>query len=107
MLIYNQGFTSGIEAFFYVLIYYSGNNLTLNKGTDKSAYSYNNAILKYNLEIHYPTSATVSSLNFKIIVSLTFSGERPFICELCGNSYTDIKNLKKHKTKVHTGKFFV
>ena len=33
-----------------------------------------------------------------------FSGERPFICELCGNSYTDIKNLKKHKTKVHSGK---
>lgn len=104
---YDQGFTSGIEAFFYVLIYYSGNNLTLNKGIDKSAYSYNDAFLKYNLEIHYPTSATVSSLNFKIIVSLTFSGERPFICELCGNSYTDIKNLKKHKTKVHTGKFFV
>lgn len=32
-----------------------------------------------------------------------FSGERPFICELCGNSYTDIKNLKKHKAKVHSG----
>lgn len=29
--------------------------------------------------------------------------KRPFICELCGNSYTDIKNLKKHKTKVHSG----
>lgn len=44
-------------------------------------------------------------LNTKILKFLPcFSGERPFICELCGNSYTDIKNLKKHKTKVHSGK---
>lgn len=43
-------------------------------------------------------------LNTKILKFLPcFSGERPFICELCGNSYTDIKNLKKHKTKVHSG----
>lgn len=61
---YDQGFTSSTEAFFFVLIYSSGNNLILSNGTDKTACSYSDAFLKYNLEIHYPVSATASSFIF-------------------------------------------
>lgn len=44
-------------------------------------------------------------LNIKILKFLfCFLGERLFICELCGNLYIDIKNLKKYKIKVYFGK---
>lgn len=105
---YDHGFTSNIWVFLLCF------NLLFWKQCYSEYRHTDNWVTKLYFKIqHWKALSYISNCVFfqfqdcSNCQTIFFSGERPFICEMCGNSYTDIKNLKKHKTKVHTGEFLV